>query len=163
MSEVSVRAARPEEFAAVGELTASAYLNDGLITPDDDYVTELRDAAHRAEHAELLVAVDDGGVLGTVTIVRPGTHYAEISRPGELEFRMLATAPAARGRGVGELLSRAVIDRARELGASAVVMSSLDAMRTAHRLYRRIGFGRLPERDHEPLPGLWLRAFQLTL
>ncbi|AIJ21578.1 GNAT family N-acetyltransferase [Amycolatopsis methanolica] len=163
MSEVSVRLARPEEFAAVGTLTASAYLADGLITADDDYVRELTNAAHRAEHAELLVATDDDGLLGSVTIVHPGTHYSEIARDGELEFRMLATAPAARDRGVGEALTRAVLDRARAIGAGAVVMSSLDAMQTAHRLYTRLGFSRLPERDWEPLPGLWLRAFRLLL
>ncbi|MDQ0376845.1 GNAT family N-acetyltransferase [Amycolatopsis thermophila] len=162
MSEISVRPARPEEFAAVGALTASAYLADGLISEDDDYVRELTDAARRAEHAELLVAVDEGGLLGSVTVVRAGTEYAEISREGELEFRMLATAPAARGRGVGEALTRAVLDRAREAGASAVVMSSLDAMTTAHRLYTRLGFSRIPDRDWEPLPGLWLRAFRLV-
>ncbi|UQS23132.1 GNAT family N-acetyltransferase [Amycolatopsis thermalba] len=163
MSEVSVRPARPEEFAAVGALTVSAYVADGLIAADDDYVRELSDAAHRAAHAELLVATDDDGLLGSVTIVRPGTHYSEIARDGELEFRMLATAPAARGRGVGELLTRTVVEKAREIGASAVVMSSLDAMKTAHRLYERLGFSRLPERDWEPLPGRWLRAFRLAL
>lgn len=163
MSEISVRPARPGEFAAVGALTASAYLADGLISEDDDYVRELTDAARRAEHAELLVAVDEGGLLGSVTVVRAGTEYAEISREGELEFRMLATAPAARGRGVGEALTRAVLDRAREAGASAVVMSSLDAMTTAHRLYTRLGFSRIPDRDWEPLPGLWLRVFRLVL
>ena len=163
MSDLTVRPAQPAELRAIGELTASAYLADGLLAADDHYLTELADAAHRAERAELLVATGEGGLLGSVTIVRPGTHYSEIAREGELEFRMLATTPAARGRGVGEALTRAVVDRARSVGAGAVVMSSLDAMKTAHRLYTRLGFARLPERDWEPLPGLWLRAFRLAL
>ncbi|GAB3564314.1 GNAT family N-acetyltransferase [Amycolatopsis endophytica] len=163
MSEVSVRPARPEEFEAIGAMTAAAYVADGLITPDDTYVHELTDAAHRAEHAELLVATDGAAVLGSVTIVRPGTRYAEISVEGELEFRMLATTPTARGRGVGELLTRAVLDRATEAGAQAVVLSSLDAMKAAHRLYTRLGFTRAPARDWQPVPDLWLRAFRLQL
>ncbi|WAL64364.1 GNAT family N-acetyltransferase [Amycolatopsis cynarae] len=164
MSEFVVRPVRPEELAVVGALTVAAYQEDGLLVADPDYVHELSDAAGRAAHSELLVAVDGGGqVLGSVTLTPPGSPMAEISRPGELEFRMLATAPAARGRGIGEALTRAVVDRARELGAECVVMSSLEAMTAAHRLYTRLGFTRLPERDWEPVPGFWLRAFALPL
>ncbi|NIH84977.1 GNAT family N-acetyltransferase [Amycolatopsis granulosa] len=162
MSEFTVRPAWPAEYPAVGALTAAAYVADGLIGQDDDYARELADAARRAEHAELLVAADANGLLGSVTIVQPGSRYSEIAREGELEFRMLATAPAARGRGVGEALVRAVLDRARTTGAEAVVLCSLDAMRTAHRLYTRLGFTRIPQRDWEPRPGLWLRAFRLV-
>jgi GNAT superfamily N-acetyltransferase len=164
VSEVLVRAARPEELPSIGALTVAAYQADGLLDANPEYVHELSDAARRAEHAELLVAVDaDGELLGSVTVVRPGSAFAEISRDGELEFRMLSTTPAARGRGIGEALTRAVLDRARELGAPRVVLCSLDAMKTAHRLYLRLGFTRLPERDWQPVPGFWLRAFALTL
>lgn len=163
MSEVLVRAAWPEELPSIGALTVAAYQADGLLDADPEYGHELSDAARRAEHAELLVAVDaDGELLGSVTVVRPGSAFAEISRDGELEFRMLSTTPAARGRGIGEALTRAVLDRARELGARRVVLCSLDAMEAAHRLYARLGFTRLPERDWQPVPGLWLRAFVLT-
>ena len=158
-----VRAARAEELDAVGELTAAAYVADGM-DPDDSYVEVLADAARRATDAELLVAVDaDERLLGTVTMCEPGTPWAEVSRPGELEFRMLAVTPAARGRGVGERLTRAVVDRARERGAHRVVLCSSDYMDVAHRLYRRLGFTRLPCRDWQPVPGLQLLAFALEL
>ncbi|WP_346056534.1 GNAT family N-acetyltransferase [Amycolatopsis dongchuanensis] len=164
MGRVTVRAARPEEYAEVGALTLAAYEADGLLVADPDYAHELADAASRASHADLLVAVTEAGeLLGTVTVVTPGTPLAEISREGEVEFRMLATAPHARGRGVGEALTRAVLARARELGARRVVMSSLDSMKSAHRLYERLGFKRLPERDWEPVAGFWLRAYSVDL
>jgi hypothetical protein len=35
-------------------------------------------------------------------------------------------------------------------------------MHVAHRLYARLGFGRLPERDWEPVPGITLLAFGAT-
>lgn len=163
-SEFVVRSPRADELGAVGELTVAAYRTDGLLEGDADYVQELADAARRAAKAELLVAVgEDGELLGSVTVVRPHTAYAEISRKGELEFRMLATAPAARRRGVGEALVHAVLERARALDAKRVVMCSLDTMHAAHRLYTRIGFTLQPERDWEPSPGFWLRAFALTL
>ncbi|MBB2936106.1 ribosomal protein S18 acetylase RimI-like enzyme [Amycolatopsis bartoniae] len=164
MSEIVVRPVRPEEHEAVGAMTVAAYQADGLLVADPEYVHELADAARRAEQGELLVAVsDEGELLGSVTIVRPGTPYSEISREGELEFRMLSTAPTARGRGVGEALTRAVLNRARELGACRVVLSSLESMTTAHRLYDRLGFERLPERDWQPVPNVWLRAYAAEL
>jgi ribosomal protein S18 acetylase RimI-like enzyme len=146
---VILRRAQPEEYAAVGELTLTAYLADGFLDNDDDYAAELRAASHRAAEAELIVAVDpvDHAVLGTVTFCLAGSHYAEISRPGEAEFRMLAVAPTARERGIGHLLARWCVDRAREQGCTAVVLSTLDRMQNAHRLYERMGFARLAERD----------------
>ncbi|KAA9153905.1 GNAT family N-acetyltransferase [Amycolatopsis acidicola] len=164
MSEVVIRPAEPGEFGRIGEITVAAYRNDGLLVANPEYTEELADAASRAEHGELVVAVDGAGeLLGSVTITPPGSRFAEISRPDELEFRMLSTAPAARGRGVGEALTRAVLGRARELGARRVVLCSLDAMKSAHRLYERIGFARMPERDWEPVPGFWLRAFTIDV
>ena len=158
-----VRPARAEELDAVGELTVAAYVTDGM-NPNDSYVEVLADAARRARDADLLVAVDaDDRLLGTVTVCEPGTPWAEVSRPGELEFRMLAVTPAAQGRGVGERLTRAVLDRAGERGLHRVVLCSSDYMHVAHRLYRRLGFTRLPDRDWQPVPGVRLLAFALDL
>ena len=164
MSDVEIRPPRPEEYAAAGEVTVQAYAVDGHLVDGIGYDVELRDVARRVRQAEGLVAVDDtGAVLGTVTVVRPESEYAEVSRPGELEFRMLAVAPSARGRGIGEALTRAVLDRARALGARKVVLSSQEGMRGAHRLYERLGFTRLPERDWQVLPHVTLIAYQIDV
>ncbi|WP_367136150.1 GNAT family N-acetyltransferase [Saccharothrix sp. HUAS TT1] len=165
MADIVVRPAREDEWAAAGALTVAAYQADRHIdSHTGKYADTLVDAPSRAREGELLVAVDAGGaVLGTVTVVRPGTPYAEVSRDGEVEFRMLAVSPAARGRGVGEALVRAVIARARELGVRRLVMSSSEHMATAHRLYRRLGFRRSPERDWQPVPGVDVTALGFSL
>lgn len=164
MSEFTIRSARPAELERVGGLTVRAYRASGLLDFDYDYSRELADTTRRAELAELLVAVDaDGTLLGTVTIAQPGTEFAEVAGPGDLEFRMLATDPQARGRGVGEALTRAVVDRARELGRTRVVLCSRDVMTTAHRLYTRLGFTRIPEHDWVPVPGVVLWAFAMAV
>jgi ribosomal protein S18 acetylase RimI-like enzyme len=162
---VILRPARPDEYAEVGALTLAAYVADGFLDNDDDYASELAAAAHRAAEAELVVALDRTSheLLGTVTYCVNGSHYAEISLPGEAEFRMLAVRPDARGRGVGLALTQWCLDRAREQGCTAMVLSSLDRMTTAHRLYERLGFQRLPERDWAPVPGIVLLAFRLDL
>ncbi|WP_112261990.1 GNAT family N-acetyltransferase [Lentzea terrae] len=160
MPDLIIRPATEADLPAVGSVTVEAYRVDGYLDGTDDYADTLADAESRLREAELLVAVDDSGaVLGSVTVVLPGTPYAEISQPGELEFRMLSVAAEARGRGVGEALVRAVFDRARAAGIGQVVLSSSEKMAAAHRLYKRLGFTRLPERDWAPLPGLTLLAY----
>jgi ribosomal protein S18 acetylase RimI-like enzyme len=144
---VLVRPAEEQDLARVADLVAHAYLADGLITADHDYVEELRDAAHRAREASVLVASEGDLVLGTVTVAVAGSAYAEIALPGEAEVRMLAVDPTARGRGVGELLVRAAVAHALADGAAAVVLSTMPAMRTAQRMYERLGLERAADRD----------------
>ncbi|MFD9703663.1 GNAT family N-acetyltransferase [Lentzea sp. NPDC059081] len=165
MTDLIIRPATEADLSAVGAITVQAYSADGYVNAHDDYARTLADATSRFRDAEVLVAADDetGEVLGSVTVVHPGTPYAEISRPGELEFRMLSVSPEARGRGVGETLVRAVIDRARAEGADGLVLSSSEKMLAAHRLYQRLGFTRLPDRDWQPLPGLQLLAYAYGL
>ena len=142
-----VRAAEPADLERVGQLTAHAYLADDLISPDHHYLGELRDAVTRAEQATVLVAVEGDELLGTITLAEYGSPYAEIAEPGEHELRMLAVDPAARGRGIGETLMRAAIERGIGWGAHHVVLSTMPAMTTAQRMYERLGLQRVPERD----------------
>ena len=159
-----VRRARREDLPAVGELTAAAY-EDFLHGPDDPYVQQLRDAGARFAEAELWVAVteDDHEVLGAVTICPEGSPWREIAAAHEGEFRMLAVAPEAQGGGVGEALVRFCLDRMREVGCAAVVLSSLAEMSGAHRIYERLGFHRVPDRDWEPYAGVRLIAYRKDL
>lgn len=159
---LEIRPATAAEFPRVGALCVAAYASDAE-PGAAGYVAELRDAAGRATAAELLVAADGGKVLGTVTFVPDGGPLGEIAAPDEAEFRMLAVDPAAQGRGVGLALMRWVVDEARRRGKHAVVCSSLADMRAAHRIYERLGFRRVPERDWSPLPGLDLLAFAVVL
>ncbi|MFD5654318.1 GNAT family N-acetyltransferase [Streptomyces sp. NPDC127039] len=165
-----IRRATAEEYDTLGEITAQAYLRDGLLDfgESDSYLDELRDVAKRAAAAEVLVAVADTRLLGGVTFVPSGGPMADIARPGEAEIRMLAVAREARGRGAGEALVRACVDRARTTvtGCTGVVLSTQATMRTAHRLYARLGFVRTPDRDWNPLPELddiTLLTYELTL
>ncbi|MEU6364329.1 GNAT family N-acetyltransferase [Streptomyces sp. NPDC046931] len=167
--DITIRQAVPADHAALGEITARAYLQDGLLDfgESDAYLGELRDVAKRAAAAEVLVAVEGERVLGGVTFVPAGGPMADIAGPGEAEIRMLAVDQAARGRGAGESLVRACIDRARATGGcTGIVLSTQRTMHTAHRIYERLGFVRTPERDWNPLPhldDLSLLAYELTL
>ena len=161
---ITVREARIPELDAAGALTAAVYRDEALA--DVGYLPRLADAAarHRAAGATQLVAVTpDEAVVGAVVYVVADTEYADLATGTEAEVRMLATAAAARGQGVGEALVRACVDLARTEGRPRLVLSTKPIMTTAHRLYERIGFLRTPERDWEYAPGKGLLTFALDL
>jgi ribosomal protein S18 acetylase RimI-like enzyme len=160
---VRVRAATPADFDAIAALTVDAYRLDGQLDGGHNYERTLADVAARSAAGELLVAVDDARILGAVLFVLPGSRYAELSGPGEAEFRMLAVDPAAQGRGVGETLVRACLARAEELGCTAVVICVRTFSEPAKRLYGRLGFVRTPQLDWSPFPGVDLVALRLDL
>jgi ribosomal protein S18 acetylase RimI-like enzyme len=159
---VIVREARPADYAAVARLTVEAYRADGQLEGETGYEDVLADVAPRAETGTLIVAVDEvtGEVLGSVTFTLPGSPYTQLAGPDEAEFRMLAVAPAAQGRGVGAVLVRECLRRAADHGCAAVVICTRDFAATAQRLYARLGFRRAPERDWSPMSGVDLLALR---
>ena len=157
-----VRPAREEELSAVGELTVAAYA-EWLDGERDPYADHLRNARARFLEAELYVAVEDDELLGTVTLCPVESAWREIGVGNEGEFRMLATAPAARGRGVGAALTQVALDRFRQVGAPALVLSTLPEMTAAHRIYERLGFERTPDRDWRPYPDTLLITYRKDL
>ncbi|HTJ68481.1 MAG TPA: GNAT family N-acetyltransferase [Actinospica sp.] len=166
--DLVVREARESELERIGELTAEVYEADGLAGPD--YVRVLRDARARFQSpaTTLLVAFDDGAeeaddLLGTVVYAAPGSPWQDLATGDEVEFRMLATAAPARGRGVGEALVRGCVERAKKAGAPRLVLSTGPQHVAAHRLYDRLGFTRVPDRDWAPHTDLMLRAYVLDL
>lgn len=158
---VPIRPVRPDELDTVGQLLLTAY--DAVGSFDAHYRDFLADPARWVPGtSEVLVAVDaddarrSGGArtrtappLGCVAFVRPGDAEFEPIRPvaGDAGFRFLAVAPHAQGRGVGEALVRACIDRARGDGARRMVIHSMAFMTAAHRLYERLGFVHRPDLD----------------
>lgn len=161
---ILVRLAKPAEYPAVGDLTVQAYLADGGLPANDAYYDLLRDAGGRATDAELWVAVDsDDELLGTVTWCPPGSTYRELATDYEGEFRALAVASQARGRGVGRILVERCLELAVASGSDAVVISTADWMAAAHHLYRTLQFVEAPERDWSPRPDIRLRAFVRAL
>jgi ribosomal protein S18 acetylase RimI-like enzyme len=150
---LSVQPARPEEFDRIAELTVRVYVEGGLAS--SAYTAELADVAGRADRADLLVVRDeDDRVVGSVALVLSGDFGEVTESDDEAAFRMLVVDPAVRGRGIGELLVTTCLERARAAGKRRMVLSTGPAMTAAHRLYERLGFRRLPERDWSPVPGI---------
>ncbi len=157
-----VRDARAGELARIGELRVAAYRAAGLLLANPGYAEVLRGLGISGI-GEVLVAEDDGRIVGTV-MLEPFHRFSEMARsPGEAEVRALAVAPHEQHRGVGRALVRAAIERATVRGVHRLLLSTQPAMTAAEHLYRLAGFTRLPELDWSPAPGLSLLAFGLML
>ena len=131
---IVVRAARPDEYARIGDLTVEAYLGlpDGHEHPE--YLERLRDVAGRARDVAILAAVAaDDTVVGGVTYVPGPGPWSESDAPDEASFRALAVAPEAQGRGIGRALVEACVARARVSGRRAITLSTRPSMATARR------------------------------
>jgi ribosomal protein S18 acetylase RimI-like enzyme len=157
-----IREMLPGELDSVGALRVGAYEAQDLFASVGAYAPVLRSLG-AGGGATILVAVEDGELLGTV-MLQPWGPDSEIARDvEEIEMRALAVSPAAQGRGVGRALVDAAVSRARHQGHGRLVLSTQLAMRAAQRQYLAAGFERLPDRDWSPLPGVVLLAFGLRL
>ena len=132
---------------------------------DPDYDAELADVASRVRDTIVFGAFDAERPLGCVTYVPDRTSpHAERLGEDEASFRMLAVAESAQRRGIGEALVKRCVDEAHACGKRAMFIYSGDWMVTAHRLYNRLGFLRVAERDWVfPELSITLLAFRCGL
>ena len=101
---------------------------------------------------ELLVAVaPEGKIAGGVVYFNNMQYYGSggtaTQEKNAAGFRLLAVDPAARGMGVGRLLTEACIKKAKAAGRAQVVIHSTRAMQTAWEMYERMGFKRSEDLD----------------
>ena len=145
---VRIRPATEGEYAAIGELTHAAYANDYSDLPDD-YREQLKHPETLLDAFDFFVAEDavTAELVGTIALLRAGHDQHGRIAPHELYFRLLATHPSARGRGIGAELTRFALAEARRRGQRAVVLNSGPEMLGAHALYRKLGFSRRSERE----------------
>ncbi len=146
--DVRVRLVRPSEIEAVSMLVEAAYAGDFVLSTR--YRAEIVAVAERARDHQVWVATDaaSGELLGTVSTPQAGRTISPLARAAELDFRFLGVASGARRRGVATLLVEHVLLLARLRGLSRVVLNTGPDMVAAQRVYERLGFERLHEREY---------------
>lgn len=154
---MEIRPVRPGEHEEAGRVTAEAYREFG-VERWGDYGDRLADVARRARRTTVLVAVEDGRILGTATLELDrrieGGHPRDPLAPDEAHMRMLGVALGARGRGIGPALVEACIERARAAGKSRLTLDTTEGMTAARRMYEGMGFRRGPDK-------VWPDGFRL--
>ena len=142
---IEIRAARPDEFDRVGELTIAAYRALPVDHLWGGYDEEILDTAGRAKGADILVASADGKIVGSVTFVADHeSRWSEWTQPGEVQFRLLAVDPAHAAAGSAKRSSASASSRA---AGQPLLIHTTPWMDAALRMYERLGFERRPERD----------------
>jgi ribosomal protein S18 acetylase RimI-like enzyme len=147
---LEIRDARPEEYDDAGRVTALAYRE--FVGPDDaawrEYLERIADVASRAPVAHVLVAVDDGRIVGSATVEveqRIEDEDPPLARD-EVSVRMLGVDPQARRRGIARALLAEVETIARRSGRSRITLGTTARMHAARSMYERLGYRRLPDR-----------------
>ncbi len=169
MVGLRIRDAQESDRGAIEAVTLAAYQQYAAVMPAhwEAYRQNIRATLAAVEPAMQVVAEQERVIVGTVILYPAGTVFAIPGSPSITrtlaEVRLLAVAPEARGRGVGETLMHECIRRARQSGATALTLHTTDMMRAAMRLYERLGFERAPELDFHPVPDITIRGHRLEL
>jgi ribosomal protein S18 acetylase RimI-like enzyme len=132
MQIVEITQITPEVTEAFQRLTPQ--LSSSAAIPTDEELQDI--AASRA--SILLMARDpeqDGKIVGSLTLV---VFRIPTGKRAWIEDVVVDTE--LRGRGIGEALTRAALERAREEGVKTVDLTSRPSREAANRLYQRVGF-----------------------
>jgi predicted N-acetyltransferase YhbS len=165
MSKIHIRPAEPRDDEAIGELLVTSFLAAYAVKmPEvvysDARKRDLKDVAGKRAEGVVLVAEEQGRVVGTVTIYPPGAPKSEAWLSNTADIRQLAVLPERFGEGLSAALMDAAEAAAWAMGVDAI---SLHTRRGAHgvgRLYERRGYAREPAGDMV-LPEVELVAYVL--
>ena len=144
---MEIREAVPHEHEGAGRVTMAAYAEffapDG-VDADHEYLQAIGDVAGRAPRTTILVAVDDGRIVGCVTLELDGRTDLDDGplAPERAHIRMLGVAPEARGRGIGRALMIECERRALAAGRSEMTLHTTGLMHAAQAMYASLGYER---------------------
>lgn len=139
--DISIRPAVEDDLKAIITLLVDDPLGKTRERLEDPVPQEYVDA-HRAMAAQggnvYLVAERGGRVIGCVQV----TFIAGISRGGMTRANIegVRIASAARGLGLGKIMMRDAVDRARDAGCGLVQLTTDTRREDARRFYERLGF-----------------------
>lgn len=155
--ELTIRNAKPEEFEIAGQLMVKAYSQlEGFPNKPElpeyyDLLLNVGDLTKK-EGIELLVAIsNEQKVIGAVVYFSDLKNYGSGGTISEVRnasgFRLLAIDTGVRGKGIGKLLSKECISRAKKHNHKHLYIHSTESMEIAWGMYERLGFSRYKEID----------------
>ncbi|MCP3409512.1 GNAT family N-acetyltransferase [Bradyrhizobium sp. CCGB01] len=109
----------------------------------------------------MIVAEDDGHVVGAVAYVGPQRPKAAFFDPAWPVIRMLVVDPLARGKGIGLQLTEECLRRAERDRSPVIALHTTPIMTVALPMYLRMGFTRV--RDAPDILGVPYAVYVKTL
>jgi GNAT superfamily N-acetyltransferase len=165
---LSLRNARDNERRIIRNITLAAYAQYQAVMPPrfwTRYHQHLIATLDGEGNDERIVAEQHGSIVGSVLLYPPAADYyasATISTSYP-EVRFLAVLPQMRGQGIGTALMKECERRAREAGAQAIGLHTMEVMRDAICMYEHLGYVRTPETDFWPGEGVVVLGYRHTL
>lgn len=104
---------------------------------------------YAAPHGQLLLAFVEGALAGCGGF-RP---LHDVDYPNACEMKRLYVRKPFRRFGLGRHLAQALIDQARQVGYSTMLLDTLDEMEAARTLYETLGFEEIPPYYYNPIAG----------
>ncbi len=98
---------------------------------------------------QLLLATVDGELAGCGAL----RGLADSDHANACEMKRLFVRPAFRRFGLGRLLAEQLMDDARHLGYSSMLLDTLDEMEAARELYTSLGFEEVAPYYYNPIAG----------
>ncbi len=92
---------------------------------------------------EILVAKQENEVIGVCALIKmKHTKY-------DYELAKMAVSPKSQGKGIGYLLGKSIVEKAKSLGASNLYLESNTILKPAISLYEKLGFQKVVD-HHSP-------------
>ena len=161
------RIAESHEHSAVAQVILESYAEYAPLIPADAwerYAQSILDVRSRMTESELLIAVEDGEIVGSATFYPARLKRTQSEWPSEWTgARLIAVLPERRGRGIGKAIVEECIHISRHQKAAAFALHTTPYMELARGMYERMGFVRVPEYDFHPRPELTVMAYKYDL
>ena len=93
-----------------------------------------------ARIGEIILAEDDGQIVGAVAYVGPKAPKPSFFEPAWPIIRMLVVAPSVRGKGIGRQLTEECLRRAERDQSGVIALHTTPIMTVALPMYLRMGF-----------------------
>lgn len=155
--EHTIRNAKANEFEEIGKLMVLVYSQlEGFPKESEqpNYYKMLANIGDLTTNpdTELLVAVtSDDKIVGGVVYFGDMQYYGSggiaTKEQNTSGFRLLAVNPMNREQGIGKLLIKNCIEKAKEKKQQQLIIHSTMAMQTAWKMYERLGFKRSEDLD----------------
>lgn len=156
-----IRAARRNDIPELSVLiiaSLSQFLQSASRHIATRYIESSRDIEAQWGSGEVLVVESTNELVGAGVYYRDAASLHLGLPAGWVSMRTLVVHPRVRGRGVGRLLVRHFVERARRDGAEVFALHTSAFMQTAIRIYEAAGFVRCPAVRPDRFEGVGRRS-----